>query len=512
MLKQLLRCTAVIATGLFLTSQSIAAGILRYATIGEPPSLDTQMSTATIVGTIGEHMFETLYAFDSKYNPQPLLATGEKIEDGGKKLVISLRQGVKFHNGQEMTSADVVASLKRWGEFGARGSLLMKNAISLTATGKYEITLVLSEPNGAWKNLLAYPEGGPVIYPAAIVSVAGNKPLEPKDYVGTGPYKFGEWRPNRYVELTRFDDYSRLSTPGDGYAGARVANFEAIRFIPVPDVGTRVSGMQAGDYDYAEFISGDLYETLKSDPTVNIHRNGAPLFGLFFVNSKSGILKDNFALRRAIQTAFKEEQALRVSFGPKALWEADGSIYPKGNPWYTEAGVQRYNLGDAAKAKQMAKDAGYDGTPIRLLVSTNYQAHFDQATVFTKQLADAGINVQMIVVDWATLLKMRGQADQWDIFVTHHGFVPDPILVTFMNDSYPGWWKTPEKTNLTAAFTGTADPAERKKIWAELQALIYEQVPAIKVGNGYSYDIASKKLKGMGDSTVLWPHFWNASF
>jgi peptide/nickel transport system substrate-binding protein len=512
MLKQLLRCTAVIATGLFLTSQSMAAGILRYATIGEPPSLDTQMSTATIVGTIGEHMFETLYAFDSKYNPQPLLATGEKVEDGGKKLVISLRQGVKFHNGQEMTSADVVASLKRWGEFGARGSLLMKNATSLTATGKYEITLVLSEPNGAWKNLLAYPEGGPVIYPAAIVSVAGNKPLEPKDYIGTGPYKFGEWRPNRYVELTRFDGYSRLSTPGDGYAGARIANFDAIRFVPVPDVGTRVSGMQAGDYDYAEFISGDLYETLKSDSTVNIHRNGAPLFGLFFMNSKAGILKDNFALRRAIQIAFKEEQALRVSFGPKALWEADGSIYPKGSPWYTEAGVQRYNIGDAAKAKQMAKAAGYDGTPIRLLVSTNYQAHFDQATVFTKQLADAGINVQMIVVDWATLLKMRGQADQWDIFVTHHGFVPDPILVTFMNDSYPGWWNTPEKTKLMAAFTGTADPAARQKIWAELQALIYEQVPAIKVGNAYSYDIASKKLKGMGDSTVLWPHFWNVSF
>ena len=512
MLKQLLRGIAVIATGMFLTSQSMAAGMLRYATIGEPPSLDVQMTTATIVGTISEHMFETLYAFDSKYRPQPFLATGEKVEDGGKKLVISLRQGVKFHNGQELTSADVVASLKRWGEFGARGSLLMKNATSLTATGKYEVTLVLKEPNGAWKNLLAYPEGGPVIYPAVIVSAAGNKPIEPKDYIGTGPYKFSEWRPNRYVELTRFDGYSRLSTPGDGYAGARVADFDTLRFIPVPDVGTRVSGVQAGDYDYAEFISGDLYDSLKSNSAINIHRNGAPLFGVFFMNSKSGILKNNFALRRAIQTAFKEEQALRVSFGPKALWEADGSIYPKGNPWYTEAGVQRYNVGDAAKAKQMAKDAGYDGTPIRLLVSTNYQAHFDQATIFTKQLADAGINVQMMVVDWATLLKTRGQADQWDIFVTHHGFVPDPILLTFMNESYPGWWNTPEKTKLTAAFTGTADPAARQKLWAELQALFYEQVPAIKVGDAYSYDIASKKLKGMGDSTVLWPHFWNVSF
>ena len=91
-----------------------------------------------------------------------------------------------------------------------------------------------------------------MIYPAEIVSAAGNKPIEQKDYIGTGPYKFGEWRPNRYVELTRFDGYKRASESGDGYAGARVANFDTIRFIPVPDVGTRVSGVQAGDYDYAE--------------------------------------------------------------------------------------------------------------------------------------------------------------------------------------------------------------------------------------------------------------------
>lgn len=511
MLKYSLRGAAILGVGMLLASQATAGGILRYATIGEPPSLDVQMGTATIAVTIGQHMFETLYTFDSHYSPQPLLATGEKVEDGGKKLVIGLRKGVKFHNGQEMTSADVVASLKRWGEFGARGQLLMKNATSVEATGPYEVTLVLSEPNGAWKNMLAYPEGGAVIYPAAIVGPAGNKPIEPKDYVGTGPYKFGEWRPNRYVELVRFEGYSRLDAPGDGYAGARNAEFDALRFAPVPDVGTRVSGVQAGDYDYAEFISGDLYETLKTDPAIAIHRSGAPLFGLFFMNSKAGILKDNFALRRAIQTALKKDEALRASFGTKALWDANGSIFPKGTPWYSDAGVEAYNVGDPAKAKQMAKEAGYDGTPIRLLVSTNYQTHFDQATVFTRQLADAGINIQMMVVDWATLLKMRGQPEQWDIFVTHHSFVPDPILVTFLNDSYPGWWKTPEKDALRAAFTGTTDPAERQKIWSDIQKLFYVQVPAMKVGNAYSYDIVSKKVKGMGETTVLWPHFWNVS-
>ncbi len=509
--RQLLRSFIVVSAGLFLSYQSQAAGILRYATIGEPPSLDVQMGTATIAITIGEHIFETLYAFDANYKAQPLLVAGEKVENDGKKITLTLRQGVKFHNGAEMTAEDVAASLRRWGEFGARGSLLMKGA-TVSTNGKYEVTINLSETNGAWKNLLAYPEGGPVIYPAAIVTAAGNKPIEPKDYIGTGPYKFGEWRANRYVELVKFDGYSKLATPSDGYAGARNANFDILRFIPVPDLATRVSGVQAGDYDYAEYMSGDLYDTLSADKSVVVHRNGAPLFGLFFTNSQTGILKDNFKLRQAIQIALKKDEALRVSFGPKALWEVNGSIFAKGNPWYTENGTATYNVGDAAKAKALAKEAGYDGTPIRLLVSTNYQAHYDQATVFTRQLAEAGINVQMIVVDWATLLKMRGQPEQWDMFVTHHTYVPDPALFTPLNDSYPGWWKSAEKDKLKAALNGTDDQAARLKAWADLQAKFYEVVPAIKVGDAYSYDIASPKLKNLGKSTVLWPHFWNVSF
>ena len=132
--------------------------------------------------------------------------------------------------------------------------------------------------------------------------------------------------------------------------------------------------------------------------------------------------------------------------------------------------------------------------------------------MFTKQLAEAGINVQMIVVDWATLLKMRGQPDQWDIFVTPSQLRAGPRSWSrSLNDSYPGWWKTPEKDKLRAAFTGTMDPAEREKVWSQLQALFYEQVPAIKVGDAYSYDIVSKKVKGMGETSVLWPHFWNVS-
>jgi peptide/nickel transport system substrate-binding protein len=508
----LLRGVAAIAAALTISTHAHAAGVLRAATLSEPPPLDVMLTTAEVATTIGIHIYETLYASDSRNQAQPLLAAGEKVEDGGKTLVIALRQGVPFHNGKEMTAEDVVASLKRWGEFGVRGKLLMEKATSLAATGKYEITLKLSEPNGAWKNLLASVEGGPAIYPAEIASKAGKEPIDQKDYIGTGPFKFKEWRPNRHIEVERFKDYKPRSEAADGYAGARVAKFDAIRFIPVPDVGTRVSGVQAGDYDYAESISGDLYDELSKDRSVVIHRRGAPLFGLFFMNSKMGIMKDNFALRRAVLTALNTEEALRVSFGPKALWSAQGSIFPTGNLWYSDAGIGAYNQRDPAKAKELAKQARYDGTPVRLLVSTNYQTHYDQATVFTRQLATAGINVQMIVVDWATLLKMRGQAEQWDIFVTHHGVLPDPALLTFLNSGYPGWWTSPEIEALKKEFTGTADLTERKAVWDKIQTLFYEQVPAMKVGDAYAYDIMSPKVKGLGEATVNWPHFWNGSF
>ncbi|MEO6013971.1 MAG: ABC transporter substrate-binding protein [Devosia sp.] len=506
-----MRGAAAAAMALILVSSANAAGTLRYAAVSEPAPLDVMLTTATVTLTIGMHVFEGLYTMDAHNEAQPMLAEGETLSDGGKTIVITLRKGVHFHNGKEMTSDDVVASLTRWAKYGVRGKLLFTEGATVAASGPYEITITLPEPNGAWKNLLGQLEGGGAIYPSEIASKATETPIEQVDYIGTGPYKFSDWRPNRYVELVRFDGYNARDDASDGYAGKRVANFDTIRFIPVPDVGTRVSGIQAGDYDYAETISGDLYDQLSGDPSVVVRKSGAPLFGLFFMNSKAGIFKDNYPLRRAVQEALGKDAALRVSFGPEALWNAQGSLFPEGNFWHSDAGVDAYNTHDAAKAKEMAVAAGYDGTPIRLLTSTNYQTHFDQATVFVKQLAEAGINVQMIVVDWATLLKMRAEPEQWDIFVTHHGVAPDPILMTFLNDGYPGWWASPEITALKKEFTSTADLDKRKAVWDKIQALFYEQVPAIKVGDGYAYDLMSPKLEGMGPS-MFWPTFWNASF
>jgi peptide/nickel transport system substrate-binding protein len=509
--KNLLKSTIAVGFALAMSTSLFAQGTLRYATVGEPPSLDQHVVTSDLATTIAHHMFEGLYTFDASNSPVPLLASGDSLEDGGKTIVISLREGVKFHNGQDMTSADVVASLKRWGEFGSRGGLLFDNVESLEATGSHQITIKLKAPFGPWKNLMAFINGGPAILPASIMDSATKEPIAPENYIGTGPYKFNEWKPNRHVELVRFDGYSSPPGAASGYGGERKANFDALRFIPVADVGTRVSGLKAGDYDYAESIPGDLFADLDADPGVTTILNGGPIFGLVFMNSKDGPLKENFALRRAIQAALNKTPALQVAIGPQKLWRANGSFLPDGNVWNTSAGTDNFSKGDAAGAKSMAKEAGYTGEPIKFMVSTNYPFHYDTAIVYTKQLANAGFNIDLQVYDWATLIKKRAQPDQWDLFFTHHGFVPDPILISVMNDNYPGWWATPEKAELKARFTASSDPAERQKIWSEIQALIYEQVPTMKTGDIYTYNIASPKLKGLGKATLIWPSFWNVS-
>lgn len=137
----------------------------------------------------------------------------------------------------------------------------------------------------------------------------------------------------------------------------------------------------------------------------------------------------------------------------------------------------------AAAAQRMAAEAGYAGVPIKFMVSTNYAFHYDQAVVFTKQLAQAGFNIDLQVYDRATLIQKRAQPDQWDLFFTHRGFVPDPILISVMNDNYPGWWTTSEKADLKSKFTASANPEERLMIWSEIQAAIYDQVPTMKTGD-----------------------------
>jgi len=489
-----------------------AATTLRYATIAEPPSLDQQVLTSDQATTIAQHIFEGLYTFNKSYDPVPMLVDKENISADGKTITLTLRQGVKFHNGKEMTSADVLASLNRWGVYGVRGPVLYAHIERVEASSKYVVRLVFKDVFAPWKSLLAFINGGPVIYPKEVAETATKQPILENQYIGTGPYKFIERNPGRYILLEKFADYVSRTDAPDGYAGKRTAIFDRIQFIPVTDVGTRVNGVKAGDYDYAEQISGDLYDMLSADPSIVTVVNEGVMMPLMFFNSANGPMKGNAKLRLAILAALDSTAALQVAVGPKNLWSANGSFMPKGTSWYSQAGLEVYNQKKPALAKSLAAEAGYKGEKITFMVSSSYKIHNDIGLVFTKQLKDAGFNIDLQIYDWATLVSKRGDPKQWDMFFTTHGFVPDPILFSFMSDAYPGWWATPEKQALAQDFTSTLDDKPRRDAWTQVQKLIYQQVPVMKVGDYFMYDIYSPRMQSFGESQLIWPKFWNVSF
>ena len=241
-------------------------GVFRVAMIGEPPTLDVHTTTAVIVQQITWHVYETLYTYDRQYNAIPLLVESHTVTDNGRTYVFRLRRGVKFHNGKELTAVDVVASLKRWGQLATPGKQLWKNVEGVEAKDASTVAMYVKDASGALLMGLARPNNGAVIYPKEIVDAAGDNPI--KEYIGTGPYRFVEHKPDRHVRLARFKDYAARADAPDGFGGRRTAYVDEILFIPVPDVAVRLAGVETGEYHLALQIQQDQYERMKTMPGV----------------------------------------------------------------------------------------------------------------------------------------------------------------------------------------------------------------------------------------------------
>ncbi|MGQ9366213.1 ABC transporter substrate-binding protein [Azospirillum sp. ST 5-10] len=481
-----------------------AASVVTVATIGEPPTLDPVGVTSDLVSIITQHMFETLYTFDAEWKLTPLLAAAAPtLSPDGRVYTIPLRPGVTFHDGSAMTAADVVASLERWTKVSPRGKTTAAMVESIAAKDDATVVITLKEPFAPLTSLLAMNNGAAAIVPEEVID--GANPL--KALVGSGPYKLLEHKPDQYIRLVRFDGYTSPAGPANGYGGHREAKISEVRFVPVPNGTTRVEGTMAGQYQFADSLPTEMLSRLKQGENVQPIMVKPFGFPLMIMNSKTGATK-NQAVRQAVLTALAPQQMMLAAFGDPSFFALEGSIYAPGTAFHDAASAKAYNQHDPQKAADMLKKAGYNGEPIRILTSTQYDFLYKMSLVAQAQLQQAGFNVDLQVLDWATLIQKRGDEKAWDAFFTYHTFVPEPSLITFVNPSYPGWWDTPEKQKALAAFNTEMDPAKRHDRWADLQALFYEQVPTIKVGDFYNLAAASKSLKNY--TPMPWPFFWNA--
>ncbi len=476
-------------------------GTINVATPGEPPTLDPMQSTADVVGMIGQHMFETLYTWGEGWRIVPLLAAADPtISDGGKNYTIPLRQGVRFHDGSTMTSADVLASLNRWTSIAQRGQQTKEYVDSITAPDANTIRIALKKPYAPLMSFLSLETSAATILPAARQSPQMTEP------VGTGPFSFIERVPDRYVRVRRFDGYTPRDDAPNNYGGKRTPWLDEIRFVPVPNANTRVAGSISGEYDYADSLPTETMPRLKSgatDPLV-FKSFGWPLF---FCNLKQGPLTSQ-ALRQAVLASLNFQEMLTAAFGSPDFFATDPAYYPEGFALHSDAGADIYKAaGDIDRAKKMATAAGYKGEKIRILVSQQYDFHFKLAEVAANQMQQAGLNAATVVVDWATLLTQRNDGSLWDIYVTHGPILPEPTLYSFMTPSAPGWWATPTRDAAVAAFNAEPDPAKRAALWGNVQQLIYQEVPIIRMGNFNALAVHAKRLKGV--VPAAWPFFWN---
>lgn len=485
-------------------------GRLRVATTGQPAGLDNQLVGQRTITLIGWHMYEALFAFDGDYQTVPMLAEGFEVSADGLTTTVKLRQGVPFHNGDEMVAADVIASFNRWAPVSSLGLAISPALDEVVEVDQYTIDFKLTTPLATLTSMMARQSQGLSIHPKSVIDAAGDEPLTDAGYVGTGPYQFVERQADRFTLLKRFENYVGVDSEPSGYAGRKAAYLDEIEFIPVPDEAARVAGLQSGDYHYLEEIIPDQIEVIGDDPNVNIEILPPRSYGVIIMNTVEGMMSD-VKIRKAVQAAISVVPSGQATHGEGYFEPGPGIMLPQ-TAWHSTVGEEFYDMGDPEQAATLLEEAGYDGTPIRLLCTQEDLGDYNAAVVAKQQLEEAGFKVDMQVTDEATLDENLEDDAAWDMTTNAYVFRPDPILIApFASCSADGQWCSDEKVAIVDRLKTESTFEARFAAFEELQQLWYDEAPAIKLVNNYGVAALSAKVKNVLETThfEIEPEFTN---
>ena len=467
-----------------------------------PPSLDAHVTSAQVARNVNLHIYETLYARDENATPVPDLAEGVTISPDGKTYVFRLREGVKFHNGKEMKGEDAAASIERYRKVGASAKLL--DAIdSIAATGPYELTVKLKNVQSTFLDNLSSPRAPIAIYPAEEAAKEANK----INFIGTGPYRYVEYKPDSHVKLSRFDDYKPNPNyqKRDGFAGKKEAFLDTITFRFMPEAGARSAALEAGDVHLVEAVDGPTAKRLQSNPAFKVYK--ALPFSLQVVkfNHAQAPTSDvNF--RRAVMAALDMEEIMGIAYSD--IYALDGGwLYPN-HAAYSKAGLDLYNVADLEKAKEHLAKSSYKGEKLTFILD-NIRPNIDVATVFQQRLAQIGVNVDLSVADWPTVSKVGFTPTGWHFWT--HGFGIEPyegpasVIAPWVGGTSQQK-ADPEIDRLHQAINAEMDPAKRKELFSQFQKHMYEQAVAVQAGDYGVFQPATAKLKNFEPYRI--PRMW----
>jgi peptide/nickel transport system substrate-binding protein len=483
-----------------------AGGTLKIAYPTQPTTLDPTITTADATRDPARLIYETLVTLNEDYEVTPMLAKSYEISEDGKTYTFTLREGIKFHNGKEMKSDDVVVSMEKWSESAVAKSNL--GVHKWVAKDEYTVELQVDKPSSVLMLVLAEPSQIAAIMPKEVVEAAG--PGGVKEYVGTGPFKFEEWKQNQHIHFTKFDDYVTDDKPTSGLAGKKEALVDEIYHNFVGDAATRITGLIGSEYDFAHMLPYDAVSQVENTPgfVVDVWPYGDEMM---VFNKKQGFFK-NVKARQAVNYGLDKEAVARAAFTDEKYYKLGPSLFlPNQAEWYTDAGKELYNPKDLNKAKKLLKEAGYKGEEIVILTSRDYEHHYNAAVATQQQLKEMGVNAKLDVYDWPTLLDRREQPDKWDIFYTAMPITTTPHQYTFFSSSsqWPGWTNNPEFDRLLEEIKSQDTQEKAKEKYTELQQLMWEDLPVINVTKNNRVSAYSETVKGYKE--FIGPIFWNTT-
>ena len=492
----------LLGLGFSAAQEPVYGGTLRVASKAEPETLDQMWSTGDTIYWIASQIFEGLFTYNENLEPQLMLAERHDISEDGLVHTFHLRQGILFHNGKEMTSADVVPSLNRWMDRAGIGGTMRDRTVSLEAVDDYTVRWELSASTSSLVHALANWSQGPVIFPSEVVEAAGSDRMI-EEYIGTGPFEFVEWRRGSSVHLQRFEGYQPRDEEPDGTAGRRIAYVDEIVFSFVPETSVRLIGVVAGDLDYAIEADREGVAPYIDDPEVQVFRAKAGT-ALLAPNHGGGLLAD-IRMREAVRAAFCVEDILQV-YSSEEFYDIEPSVTGMG-PWQTDVGDFAYDICDPELARQLAADAGYDGSPIRILFVTGDRTKMDMSLVIQAQLAAAGMNLEIVTLDSAAYGTRRQDRTSYEFLFNESSRRAHPILHSHLPASGLSAWVNEEKEALIDDLLEAVTQEDAFEVWERIERLWYEDVATIKIGNFYDVNVARADVQGL--VPFEWPFFWN---
>jgi len=481
--------------------------------------LDPTFTTAYISRNFGYMVYDTLFAQNEKGQPQPQMVDKYTTSKDGLQWTFTLRPGLKFSDGNPVTSADAVASIQRWASRDTFGAAMKAAGAEWSVLDAKTFRLALKEPFGMVLDALAKPSGfPPVVMPERLARLPTTSPIS--EVLGSGPYLFkrDEWLPGSKTVFVRNPNYVPRSEPPSGLAGSKKSHFDRVEWLYLPDSNSAVAALRNGEVDFIEQVPADYITPLRSDPNVKLLSAGTQQAQLIMNQLHPPF--NNPKVRQALLKAVSQERfntAMGYPLDMRMRYCATYFICGSAND--TAAGAEPYRTADVAKARQMLAESGYKGEKVVLLVTSDIPYLNALSLVALQTMRSIGLNVEPLTMDWSSIGARRAKRDApesggWSAYTTvaNEFAINSPIVSTYLSaacgNTLPGWPCDKRLDELRTAWIRETVPARRKQALDAFQARAYETVPYINLGQYTAAAAARRELKG---ADKLWsgiPNVW----